>query len=156
MRLIMQWPVCLVYEKRTASIQFWYSALWSKIMVTPLGQQEGKCGHHLQWWRCSLSDGCCGHRLSGPVSPLCRYVKNTSRFDEKKILDYKSKVTHSENARKTRCNTSQRHCATRCKPETKKTGLAGTLVFGQVTETFNTWPTDFAAVAAQNMSYCLE
>jgi len=40
----------------------------------------------------------------------------------KKTLDYKSKPTHSENAQEMRCNANHRHCATHCKPETKKTG----------------------------------
>jgi len=40
----------------------------------------------------------------------------------KKTLDYKSKLTHSENAQKMRWNARHRHCATHCKPEIKKTG----------------------------------
>jgi len=47
-------------------------------------------------------------------------IKNT-RFT-KKTLDYKSKLTHGENAQKIRCNADHRHCATHWKPETKKTG----------------------------------
>jgi len=39
----------------------------------------------------------------------------------KKTLDYKSKLTHSENAQKMRCYANHRHCATHCKPETRKT-----------------------------------
>jgi len=39
-----------------------------------------------------------------------------------KTLDYKIKLTHSENAQKMHCNANRRHCATHCKPETKKTG----------------------------------
>ena len=40
----------------------------------------------------------------------------------KKTRDYKSKLTHSENGQKMRCNANHRHCATHCKPEVKKTG----------------------------------
>jgi len=47
-------------------------------------------------------------------------IKNT-RFTEK-TLDYKRKLTHSENAQKMCCNANHKHCATHCKPETKKTG----------------------------------
>jgi len=47
-------------------------------------------------------------------------IKNT-RF-AKKTLDNKSKLTHSENAQKMHCNANHGHCATHCKPETKKTG----------------------------------
>jgi len=45
-------------------------------------------------------------------------IKNT-RFPKK---DYKSKLTHSENAQKMCCETNHRDCATHCKPETKKMG----------------------------------
>jgi len=47
-------------------------------------------------------------------------IKNT-RVTQK-TLDYKSKLTHSENALKLRCNANHRHCATHCKLETKKRG----------------------------------
>jgi len=48
-------------------------------------------------------------------------MMKSTRFT-KKTLDYKNKLTHSENAQKLRCNANHRHCATHCKPETKKTG----------------------------------
>jgi len=47
-------------------------------------------------------------------------LKNT-RFT-KRTLDCKSKITRSENGQKMRCNANHRHCATHCKPETKKCG----------------------------------
>jgi len=49
-------------------------------------------------------------------------IKNT-RFT-KKTLDYKSKLTHSENVQKMCCNPNHRHCdcATRYKLEAKETG----------------------------------
>ena len=47
--------------------------------------------------------------------------KKNTRFT-KKTLDYKSKLKHSENGQKMCCNANHRHCATHCKPETKKTG----------------------------------
>jgi len=47
-------------------------------------------------------------------------IKNT-RFTQK-TPDNKSKLTHSENTLKLRCNAKHRHCATHCKPETKKIG----------------------------------
>jgi len=40
----------------------------------------------------------------------------------KKALEYKSKLTHSENAQTIRCNDNHGHCTTHCKPEIKKTG----------------------------------
>jgi len=45
-------------------------------------------------------------------------IKNT-RFTQK-TLDYKGKLTPSENALKLRCNAKHRHCASHCKLETKK------------------------------------
>jgi len=47
-------------------------------------------------------------------------IKN-SRFTQK-TPDNKSKLAHSENTLKLRCNAKHRHCATHCKPETKKIG----------------------------------
>jgi len=49
-------------------------------------------------------------------------LHNKKTLDSQKTLDYKSKLTHSENAQKIRCNANHTHCATHCKPETKKTG----------------------------------
>jgi len=37
----------------------------------------------------------------------------------KKTQDYNIKFTHSENAKKMRCNANHRHCATHWKPETR-------------------------------------
>jgi len=51
-----------------------------------------------------------------------KYHDNKTLDSQKKTPDYKSKLTHSENAQKTRCNANHRHCATHCKPETKKAG----------------------------------
>jgi len=66
-------------------------------------------------------------------------IKNT-RFTQK-TLDYKNKLTHSENALKLRCNANHRHCAIHCKPETKKTGdSSNACLFAQVCETSNRWP----------------
>jgi len=55
-----------------------------------------------------------------PVLPLCSYGK---------VLDFTMKntrlhrqPTHSENAQKMLCNANHKHCASHCKPETKKTG----------------------------------
>ena len=45
-----------------------------------------------------------------------------------KTLDYKSKITHSENVQKIRCEANHRHCAIHCKPETKKTGYSNVCV----------------------------
>jgi len=39
-----------------------------------------------------------------------------------KTPDNKSKLTHSEYTLKLRCNAKHSHCATHCKPETKKIG----------------------------------
>ena len=47
-------------------------------------------------------------------------IKNT-KFTQK-TPDNKRKLSHSENTLKLRCNAKQRHCATHCKPETKKIG----------------------------------
>jgi len=55
-------------------------------------------------------------------------LRKSTRFNDKnirftkKILDYKIKLTHSENTEKTHCNANHRRCTTHCKPETKKTG----------------------------------
>jgi len=86
-------------------------------------------------------------------------IKNT-RFTQK-TLDYKSKLTHSENTLKLRCNATHRHCATHCKPETKETGdsskgPAFTLcLFVQVSETPNRWPQWLRSGLTPNMLYCL-
>ena len=57
-------------------------------------------------------------KFRGATAPL---VLPGSPYE--KTLDYKSKLTHSENAQKMRCNANHRDidCATHCKPETKKT-----------------------------------
>jgi len=54
--------------------------------------------------------------------------KKNTRFT-KKTLDYKSKLTHSENVQKMRCNANHRHCAIHCQPQTKKREIAATFVF---------------------------
>jgi len=50
------------------------------------------------------------------------FLQKRTRFHDKKTQDYRSKLTQSKNAQKMRCNPNHRHCATHCKPETKKTG----------------------------------
>jgi len=53
----------------------------------------------------------------------------------------KGKLTHNENGQKMRCNANKDICAIHCKPETKKTEKAATLVFVvQVTEAFDRLP----------------
>ena len=68
----------------------------------------------------------CATVHSGPqhleISVATLLLRKSTRFSDKNTLDYKNKLTHRENAQKMRCNANHGHCATHCKPETKKSG----------------------------------
>jgi len=68
-------------------------------------------------------------------------LRKSTRFHDKKTLDYKSKLTHSENDQKMRCNTNYKHCAIHCKPEQRKWEIAAILVFVCTSHwNINKWP----------------
>ena len=74
--------------------------------------------HPISLGTAELAHGQCCHSV---VTESTRLHDKKHKIN-KKTPDYKRKFIHSENAQKMRCNASHRHCATHCKPETKKTG----------------------------------